>query len=525
MKFNLTPSLALKIALFVTGMCGIVAEYILSTLATYFIGDSVFQWTMVLSMMLFSMGLGSRLSRNFNSHLVEIFVATELLLAFFTSHAGTLTYLFMGFIHHIEWVIYPCSIAIGLLIGIEIPIATRINERYEALRTNIAGMMEKDYYGSLLGGVFFAFVGLPYLGLTYTPFALGFLNFAVAVLLWWYLGNLIEMRWKWVFHGSLVTVFAFWLGGVLLAEPIVFWSEQQRYKERVIFSKQTKYQKITITQWKDDYWLFLNASKQLCTFDEWLYHEPLVHPVMHLAPQVQDVLVLGAGDGCAIREILKYPQVRKVVLVDIDPEMTKIGKEHAVFRDLNKDAMHNPKVQIINQDAFTYLERTAELFDVIMADFPDPLSVEVNRLYSAEFYRLCYRQLRSHGAIITQAAGLHFSPLVYRCIDKTMQKVGFHTLPIHNHVYTFGEWTWVIGSKALPKVRMKERLQKVTLKNIPLRWLTPEAMNGLYAFGRDLLEMDSTEIQVNTLQNPILYHYYQEGTWDKYYEDGLGESE
>ena len=523
MKFKLTPSLALKIALFATGLSGIVAEYILSTLATYFIGDSVFQWTMVLSLMLFSMGLGSRISRNFNHHLVELFIATELLLAFLASYCGILTYTLMGYVRHIEWIIYPCSIAVGLLIGMEIPLATRINERYETLRTNIAGMMEKDYYGSLLGGIFFAFVGLPFLGLTYTPFVLGMVNFSVAVLLWFYLGNWVELRFKWAFYISQPALLLLLIGGVVFAEPIIEWSEQKKYKEKVVFSKQTKYQKITITQWKSDYWLFINASKQLCTFDEWLYHEPLVHPVMHLAPEPRDILIVGAGDGCAIREVLKYPQVKSITLVDIDPEMTKIGKEHPVFRALNQDAMAHPKVRIVNQDAFTFLEKGKQFFDVIIADFPDPLSVEVNRLYSWEFYRLCHRQLRPQGVMITQAAGLHFSPLVYRCIDKTMQKAGFSTLPIHNHVYTFGEWTWVIGSKSLSADRMKTRLHKTHLQKIPLRWLTQDAMQGLTAFGKDLVEMDSSSIKVNTLQNPVLYRYYQDGTWDKYYEDGLGE--
>ncbi len=524
-RLQFTPSLVLKMALFATGLCGIVAEYILSTLATYFIGDSVFQWTMVLSLMLFSMGVGSRLSRGISNYLVEVFIATELLLAFLVSFSGMFTYLSMGYIRHIEWVIYPCSIAVGLLIGMEIPLATRINEQYESLRTNIANMMEKDYYGSLLGGMFFAFVGLPFLGLTYTPFVLGLVNFIVAVLLWWYLRDMIARQARWFFYISLPTVLTAWVLGIVFAEPLVFWSEQQRYKEKVVFSKQTKYQKITITQWKEDHWLFLNASKQLCTFDEWLYHEPLVHPVMHLAPDVRDVLIMGAGDGCAVREVLKYPQVQNIVLVDIDAEMTKIGKYNPIFRDLNQDALHHPKVKIVNQDAFTFLEQAGKFFDVMIADFPDPLSVEVNRLYSLEFYQLCHKRLRPKGAIITQAAGLHFSPLVYRCIDKTLEKAGFYTLPTHNHVYTFGEWTWVIGSKTLSKEQMKTRLQKITLQSLPLRWLTPEAMQGLYAFGRDLIEMKKVDIQVNTLRNPILYHYYQEGTWDKYYEDGLGESE
>jgi spermidine synthase len=518
-----SQSQILKIALFATGLSGIVAEYILSTLATYFIGDSVFQWTIVLSLMLFSMGLGSRLSRYFENNILEIFIAAEFLLSLLTSFCGLITYSLMAYIHGIAWVIYPFSVVIGLLIGMEIPLATRLNEQYEVLKTNIAGMMEKDYYGSLLGGVFFAFVGLPFLGLTYTPFVLGFVNFSVAILLYLKLKSLVQVRYQSFFSILAVLVGVLLIGGVVLAKPIVMWGEQKRYTEKVVFSTQTKYQKITITQWKDNYWLFINASKQLCTFDEWLYHEPLVHPVMSLHPQPQEILILGAGDGCAIREVLKHPQVKQVVLVDIDPVMTDIGANHPIFRKLNQNAYHHPKVKVINQDAFTFLENTSQFFDVIIADFPDPLSVEVNRLYSLEFYQLCHRQLRPQGAFITQAAGLYFTPAVYKAIGKTLQKAGFHTMPLHNHVYTFGEWAWVIGSKSLSHERMKALLQKQRFPKIPLKWLNNDAMKLITSFGRDLIPLNEDDIQINTLQNPVLYKYYQDGTWDKYFEGGFQE--
>ncbi|WP_233195897.1 hypothetical protein [Aquimarina sp. MAR_2010_214] len=154
----------LKLALFATGLSGIVAEYILSTLATYFLGDSVFQWTMILSIMLFSMGVGSRLSTFFTTKILEKFLIAELLLSLLTSTAALTTYFLMGMTENIGVVIYSFSIAIGLLIGVEIPLVTRINEENEELRTNIAGVMENDYYGSLIGGLFFVFVGLPFLG-------------------------------------------------------------------------------------------------------------------------------------------------------------------------------------------------------------------------------------------------------------------------------------------------------------------------------------------------------------------------
>lgn len=519
----MSNSQILKIALFATGLSGIVAEYILSTLATYFIGDSVFQWTMVLSLMLFSMGLGSRLSKLFDKNILEVFIITEFVLSVLTSFSALLVYVLMAYTLYVSWVLYGLCMAIGLLIGMEIPLATRINEQYETLKSNISGMMEKDYYGSLLGGVFFAFVGLPYLGLTYTPFVLGIINFMVAVVLYLKLKPLVNVKFVLPFNTSAIFITCLLATGIYFAQPIVLYGEQKRYVEKVVFTKQTKYQKITVTQWKGDYWLFLNSSKQLCTFDEWLYHEPLVHPVMGLTKEHRDILILGAGDGCAIREVLKYPDVKTITLVDLDPEMTKIGAEHPIFRQLNQNAYQNKKVKVLNQDAFNYLERTKAMYDVIIADFPDPLSIEVNKLYTLEFYRLCFKQLRPKGVIVTQAASPYFTPRVYKSIEKTMEKAGFQTIPLRNHVYTFGEWAWVIGAKAIEKEQLKPILQNLIFKDMTLRWLTPEAMHLITSFGRDIIEMDTSEIQINTLQNPVLYKYYRNGTWDKYFESGLTE--
>ncbi|MEM8567818.1 MAG: spermidine synthase, partial [Bacteroidota bacterium] len=155
----------LKLALFATGLSGIVAEYILSTLATYFLGDSVFQWTMIVSIMLFSMGLGSRISKSIKSSLLEKFITIEFTLSVLSAFVSVITYSASAYYGYVGFVIYGLSIIIGLLIGMEIPIVIRLNDEFEDLRVNVSTVMEKDYYGSLLGGVFFAFVGLPYLGL------------------------------------------------------------------------------------------------------------------------------------------------------------------------------------------------------------------------------------------------------------------------------------------------------------------------------------------------------------------------
>ena len=307
----MSKSNILKLALFATGLSGIVAEYVLSTLATYFLGDSVFQWTIIVSMMLFSMGLGSRISRYITTNLLRKFIYIEFTLSVITAFVSIITYITSAYYGDNTIIIYGLSILVGLLIGMEIPIVMRLNDEFEELKVNVSSVMEKDYYGSLLGGIFFAFVGLPYLGLTYTPFILGAINFLVACMLIYILWQSMEAKLKSQLIGFIILV-AIGIGsGAIFAKRIIDYGESLRYKDRVILSEQTKYQRIVITQSQDTYWLFLNGNQQLSSIDEVMYHEPLVHPVMGLLNEPKDILVMGGGDGGAVREILKYPSVEK----------------------------------------------------------------------------------------------------------------------------------------------------------------------------------------------------------------------
>ncbi len=414
-------------------------------------------------------------------------------------------------------ILYGMAVLIGLLIGMEIPLVTRINNNYKSLRTNISGVMEKDYYGSLFGGLFFAFIGIRYLGLTYTPFVVGSVNFLVALLLFYTLRTAIAADRRRLLELGFVGT-ALVLGiGLFLAKPIVLYGEQSRYREKVVFTKQTPYQKITVTQWQGDYWLYLNTGKQLSTFDEWLYHEPLVHPAMQLAKSHRSVLIMGAGDGCAIREVLKYDDVGQITLVDLDPAMTDIGKNHPIFQQLNQRAYFSPKLTVVNADAFNYLEQQKAFYDVIIADFPDPKSVEVNRLYTRAFYELCYHRLRPNGVFITQAASPYYTTKAFRTIEKTVRAAGFNAVPLHNHIYTFGEWGWVLGMKGPPVAAIKNALQKLEFKDLPVRWINQESMLMMTSFGGDLVPVDQEALEVNTLHNPVLYRYYAEGNWSYYF--------
>ncbi len=527
-----TPSRTLKIALFATGLSGIVAEYILSTLATYFLGDSVKQFTLIVSVMLFSMGLGSRLSQFFKKNLIELFIACELILSLLVSFCSLLTY---GIASVSEWigiVIYSLSVMIGLLIGFEIPLVTRINENYEELRFNIASVMEKDYYGSLLGGVFFAFIGLPFIGLTYTPFILGIINFLVGILVLFTLKPLFVGNWQRNLKGISVSVLIIIGIGLVTATPVIRYGEQKRYTDKIVYEEQSRYQKIVMTQYKSDYWLYLNSHLQFSTFDEWLYHEPLVHPVMQLATQPEnesqqiynkkegkiDVLILGGGDGCAAREVLKYSTINSITLVDLDPSMTNLGKQNPIIKSVNENSLNNERVKVYNSDAFNFLTDSMVFYDVMIVDFPDPKTIEINRLYSLEFYQLCYQHLRPQGIMITQAGSPYYAAKAFDCIEKTMQAADFETLPMHNQVLTMGEWGWVIGNKTLKSEDLKKALQSLQIKNVETKWLNNDAILQITSFGKNWKTNEETkqEIEINTIHNPVLYRYYNDGNWYMY---------
>ncbi|WP_321515111.1 polyamine aminopropyltransferase [Marinifilum fragile] len=509
-----SKSTLLKAAIFATGFSGVVAEYILSTLATYFLGDSTLQWVMTISLMLFSMGLGARFSKIFEKDLLKVFLLLEFTLSILVSFAPLLVYTASAYTQAIGIIIYSLAVLVGLLIGMEIPLVIRINDEYEKLRFNISNILENDYYGSLLGGIFFAFIGLPFFGLIYTPFILGFVNFAVSIVVMIFLWDLFKTSERRNLSGIAIFIMVFLTSGTAIADRVISYGEQLKYADKVVYAEQTKYQRIVITQWKNDYWLYLNGNQQLCTRDEVMYHEPLVHPAMSLHPNPVNVLVLGGGDGCAVREILKYPKVEKITLVDLDPAMTELGKTHPMLTKLNENSLHHEKVVVKNADGYTFLQENEDYYDIIIIDLPDPRSVELGRLYSYEFYKQCYRHMRPGGVIVTQAGSPYFATRAFSCIVETMKSAGFETVPMHNQVITLGEWGWSLGVKQA-KGDVKKNLRMLEFE-IPTRWINNEAMALITSFGKDYYPWKKDTVLVNRIHEPVLYKYYLKGNWDLY---------
>ncbi len=510
-------SYILKVALFATGLSGIVSEYILATLASYLLGDSIVQWALIISLMLFFMGIGARITKFVSKNEFILFILTEFALSLIVSFAALLSYSVAAHTMYAGLLIYILAIITGTLIGMELPLAVRLNNKFEALKFNISNILEKDYYGSLVGGLFFAFIGLPHLGLTYTPFVLGAVNLLVAIAMLNFFPSIIKPGKRLSLNIAAIALVVVIVTGLLNARDIIFHGEQKKYKDKIVYEKQTRYQKIVITRWKSEYWLYLNGNLQFASYDEPLYHEVLVHPAMKLYPIPKDILVLGGGDGCAARELLKYPTARSIQLVDIDPVMTKLAQTHPVLTEINNNAFQSNKVHIINQDAFQYVVNDNRFYDVIIIDLPDPRNVELARFYSLEFYSMLKKHLRPNGIVVTQAGSPYFAASSFRCILKTMEKAGFSAIPMHNQIITMGEWGWVLGvNNNISDEQIINALQGIRFQDIHTNWINHDAMSLITSFGKDFFIGDTSSIEVNTIHHPVVYRYFLSGTWDLY---------
>ena len=487
----------------------------MSTLASYLLGDAVIQWTLTISLMLFAMGLGSRASKNIQNNLLEAFILSELALSLLTACSALLVYFLVAFVQPIGPIIYGIALAIGFLIGLEMPLATRINERFENLRINISSIMEKDYYGALLGGLLFAFVALPYLGLTYTPIILGSINLAAASLLYFKFRE--QIRWRKVILPLFGIVPVLLILLAWFAKPILFFGEQRQYKDKIVHAEQSPYQRIVLTRWKQDHWLYLNGNLQFSSYDEVRYHESLVHPAMALVAQPKHILILGGGDGLAAREVLKYPDVETITLVDLDPAVTQLGLNHPILKTLNQGSLEDPKLTIVNQDAMRFIKETARLFDLIFIDLPDPKSVDLARLYALDFYQSVSGQLARGGVMVTQATSPFFSRNAFLSIWKTVAATGFPTFAYQTHIPTMGQWGWVLQYKdETTRVEaLKNKLMATEFTSLDTQYLNRSAMTGMLQFGKDTMA-PYADIKVNSFQSLSLVQYYQRGAWDFY---------
>ncbi len=547
-KTGSTESLVLGFSMFIMGGCGLAYEYTFSRVASDLLGNSAQQWAIIIGVMLFFMGVGADLQKYLKEHrLVDKLILSEIALGLFGGFGPiTMLYAYGSFPFHYILVQYFFISAVGLLIGLEIPLITRINEAYSLnLRVNIGRILKMDYIGSLCGALFWIFVLPRFFTMVQTAFVLAFITVGVAGIALIYFRSLIHH------FVPLVTLVALGLSTLgysfYMAQNWTSFTEQKLFRDRIIFSQTSKYQHIVLTQSTSrEISCYINGRLQFNSADEYIYHENLVHPAMMIAPRRRNILILGGGDGLALREVLKYPDVDSVTLVDIDPVMTQLASKNPYFVQLNKNSLASARltvvknnaladagvekmrmlnqksrnksiteevaqVSILNLDAVKFVQQISGKYDVIIMDFPDPNALELAKLYAQHFYIMMSNRLSVDGVLVQQSTSPVGAREAYLCIGRTMKSAGLVVIPYHDNVPSFGEWGWWIGGheKHYSGDEIARAISNLNEMLVPTRYLTPALIQTSLVFGKEQLYSEYNDI--STINSARVYDYYIKG--------------
>lgn len=487
----------LFITVFAIATCGLVYELVVGTLASYLLGDSVFQFSTVIGVYLFALGIGSFVSRYIESGVAARFVDAELAVALIGGASAPILFLTFTRSGPFHFALYATVVAVGTLVGLEIPLLLRILKDRLRFKDLVSQVLTFDYLGALLASLLFPIVLVPRLGLVRTSLAFGLLNALVGLWSTWLLKT--EMT-----SVRPLRVRAFAVAGILLAafasgDRLTQYYEEQIYADEVVHAESSAYQRIAVTRGRRGFALFLNGSLQFASADEYRYHEALVHPAMIRARSIARVLILGGGDGLAAREVLRYAEVKSITLVDIDPAITALAGKVGELAELNRNSLRDPRMRVVNEDAMRFLAEGDERFDVAIADFPDPNNFSLGKLYTTHFYRLLQRRLAEDGIAVIQSTSPLFARRAFWCVDATLRAAGFWTEPYHAHVPSFGEWGYILAARGA-----REPFRELPLG---LRFLTETTLATLFEFPADMSRIDA---EVNRLNNQVLVRYYED---------------
>ncbi len=497
-----TPLLFLNVIIIAT--CGLIYELLAATVSSYVLGDSVTQFSLIIGVYLSAMGVGSYLSRYIDKNVAEKFIDIELAVAVVGGFSAPLLFLTFAYVSYFGIVLYTMVFIIGTLVGLEIPLLMRILKDELDFKELVSRVLALDYVGALVASLLFPIFLVPKLGLNRTSLLFGMLNAGVALWATWLLEPLVGKR-KLVtlrVKGFIVLIL---LGIALIkADRLTTLAEDGLFTDNIVYAKSSPYQRIVVTKGKTGHALFLNGNLQFNSFDEYRYHEALVHPAFAaFNGEAKRVLILGGGDGLALREILKYKSVESVDLVDLDPMMTGLSKAFPALDDLNEHSFDDPRVKVKNGDAFVWLDNNSlEPFDIAIIDFPDPNNFALGKLYSTRFYQLLKQKLRPDAAVVVQCTSPLIARRSYWSIIRTLEASGFVVKPFQTTVPSFGVWGY-----ALAKLQPFEA-PKQPVAGVELKFLNESSFPAMFDFPSDMT-MPSEEIEINRLDNQALVRYYE----------------
>ena len=490
--------------------CSMVYELLISSVSTYLLGDGIEQFSITIGLYMCAMGVGSYLTRKIKNRLFNWLIAIEIAIGVIGGTCALVLFLSNIYLPSYKLVMFTEIIAIGLLAGLEIPLLLRIIEKCDSnLRLTLSSVFTFDYVGGLIGSIAFPLLLLPQIGYFATAFLAGTLNLMMALFI--IVSYKKYIRWPAFCNSIAIICCALMFGGMLFSERIARQVEQGLYRDKIVHMEQSPYQKIVLTKHRYDLRMFINGNIQFSSRDEYRYHEALVHVAGAVARSHENVLILGGGDGMALREVFKYEDVKHVDMVDLDNAVVELSKTHHEIRKLNEDALSSDKLTVHNTDAFRFLEERVERFkagdtsirpyDMIIVDLPDPNNENLNKLYMDLFYRLCSNNLSAEGVLVLQSTSPYYAPDAFWCINKTVNAEFKYVYPFHVQVPTFGDWGFQLATR-----------EPVDIANLQLkvqgRFLTQENLAAMFKFAGDERSQHVDDLVVNSLTRPRLLEYY-----------------
>ncbi len=494
---------------FVVAVAGLVYELVAGAAASYLLGDSVTQFSLVIGLFLTSMGVGAFASR-YVENAEAGFATSQIALGIVGGFSAPILFATYAYLEGITGVLFTIVFLCGALSGLEIPLITRILTAMGAGKHTLANVLTADYLGALAAALAFPLLVVPQLGLMSASLAFGLLNLLVAGISLWLFKDILG----WAFRAVWAVAVLVCAVALVRAETLVSVLDATLYEDEVIVSQTTPYQQITITRFRDRTRLFLNQSIQFDSLDEHRYHEMLVHPALARVANPARVLILGGGDGMAAREVLKDPRVLAIDLVDLDPAVTSLFRDRDDLAALNDFALRNQKLKTVNADAWQFLSEPGETYDLIIADLPDPSNLSLSRLYTREFYARMLDRLSATGLFVSQAGSPLFARSAFWSLEKTLSGTrnpiapgqGLWVEPLHVTIPSFGIWGFIIAGKMEPTERT------LTFPN-DLLYLTQDTLDAARVFPPDMAKV---EVEPNTMQTHALMKYYLDG-WAEWF--------
>ncbi|MCK7629177.1 polyamine aminopropyltransferase [Shewanella sp. JNE10-2] len=528
--------------------CGLIYEYLLSHYAGRILGALEAAIYTMIGLMIVSMGLGAFAARKIRDAFTG-FVILELTVALCGSLAILITAAVIGFGQQLpliiastlglppdqlpdggvigtlqklsEYLPYMWGVLLGLMIGMEIPLIARVRQSLsdEHLLHNAGTIYGADYIGAGIGAAIWVGFMLAIDIQLAAALTASFNLLAGFVFIWRF--------WPKIRQAKLLLIGHLVVTGVLLVLAIhgPRWEQEFNnllYKDKVVYSKATRFQQLTFTErlrgngLAPVYALYINGRLQFSSIDEHIYHTFLVHPTLAASARHNKVLIIGGGDGLGLKQVLRW-QPEQVTLLDLDADLVKLFKSPdtdmpanltQAMLALNGDALNDPRVTIINDDAFNGVDKliaTGVKYDAIIVDLPDPSHPDLNKLYSDYFYRKLKELMSSDGALTVQSTSPYHAPKAFISVAKTLVVAGFDVKQYHHNVPSFGEWGWSIATAGGRDAQY--RLAQLTEFPIKDDWLTLGLVKGAFEFPANFY-LDAVNIKPNELGSLQLYHYH-----------------